>query len=261
MRDLSKNSDHHFATAPRLFNPIESVTFAELAKPLGCLPSILIRSTRIPAVENARNAAIDGATPASGIVRRVQMSSIGPSLISGRPAALTVSRFDPAYIAVLCGIGLTLIFELTATLIATSGHLTYVIEAPYVHLALANQIAHGHYGLVPGESAAPSSTILYPFLLAGLAPLHLGAGLSLAINDLATLLAGTFALLLADECGVPLRRISAGQLFLLSIAVTLALNLAGLAFTGLEHSLHVASSVAYLLGLARFIRRGRCDWW
>ncbi|HEX3501100.1 MAG TPA: hypothetical protein VHT04_17410, partial [Stellaceae bacterium] len=137
----------------------------------------------------------------------------------------------------------------------------YVIEAPYTDLALAQQIAHGHYGLVPGEPAAPASSILFPFLLAAFVPLGLGTLSPLIINTLATLAAGVFALLLAGECGLPLRQISPPRLFVIAAAVTLALNLAGLAFTGLEHSLHVALTVAYLLGLVRFVRRGRCDWW
>jgi hypothetical protein len=189
------------------------------------------------------------------------MSSIDRGLVSDSPIHSMALRFDATYAAVLGGLALILVLELAATLIATGGHLAYVIEAPYVHLTLANQIAHGHYGLVAGESAAPSSTILYPFLLAILAPLQAGSALPLIINSIATLLAGVFAVLLADECALSLRRIAASRLFVLTIAVALALNLAGLAFTGLEHSLHVAGSVVYILGLARFVRRGRCDWW
>ena len=44
-------------------------------------------------------------------------------------------------------------------------------DAPYTHLALAEQIRHGTYGLNPGEPSAPSSTILFPFLLVPLLPL------------------------------------------------------------------------------------------
>ncbi|MDB5397897.1 MAG: hypothetical protein JWM91_5403 [Rhodospirillales bacterium] len=193
--------------------------------------------------------------------KRGQMSSVDPGLVSDRSTPFAALRFASTYIAVLGGIALILVLELVATLVATGGHLAYVIEAPYVHLTLASQIALGHYGLVAGESAAPSSTILYPFLLAALAPLRLGTALPLVINNTAALLAGMFAVLLADECGLPLRRIAPARIFALTVAVALALNLAGLAFTGLEHSLHVAASVVYILGLARFIRRGRCDWW
>ena len=175
--------------------------------------------------------------------------------------ATFASLLDKTTGATLAGIGSILLLELAAILAATGGHLAYVIEAPYVHLTLAEQILHGHYGLTPEEAAAPSSTILYPFLLAALAPLRLGAALPLTINIAATLGAGVAALLLADECGLPLRNLAPARIFALAASVTLALNLAGLAFTGLEHSLHVFCSILYLLGLARFVQRGRCDWW
>jgi hypothetical protein len=163
--------------------------------------------------------------------------------------------------SVLAGIVAVLLLELIGVLAGTEGHVVYAIEAPYTDLALAQQIAQGHYGIVPGEPAAPSSSILFPFLLAAFVPLGLGTLSPLIINGVATLAAGVFALLLARECGLPLRRISPRRLFVIAAVVTVALNLAGLALTGLEHSLHVTLTIAYLLGLVRFVRRGRCDWW
>jgi hypothetical protein len=163
--------------------------------------------------------------------------------------------------SVLAGIVAILLLELVAVMAAAGGHIVYAIEAPYTDLALAQQIAQGHYGLLPGEPAAPASSILFPFLLAALVPLGLGTLAPIVINVLSTIAAGIFALMLAGECGLPLRQISPARLFILAAVVTLALNLAGLALTGLEHSLHVALTIAYLLGLVRFVRRGRCDWW
>ena len=81
------------------------------------------------------------------------------------------------------------------------------------------------------------------------------------INSVCCLATGVFAILLARECDISLHLIPPFRLFLLTAVVTLALNLPGLAVTGLEHSLHVAMTVAYLLGLVRFVVRGRCDWW
>jgi hypothetical protein len=174
----------------------------------------------------------------------------------------TISKFGPNSAAVVAGIAAVLLVELVAILWVCGGHLIYLIEAPYTDLALAHQIQQGHYGIVAGESAAPSSSILYPVLLAAFASMGLGTVLPLAINICATIAAGIFALLLADECGLSLPSLGPARLFVLSVVIALALNLAGLAFTGLEHSLHLALSVAYLLGLVRFVRRGRADtWW
>jgi hypothetical protein len=163
--------------------------------------------------------------------------------------------------AVLGGIAFLLAVEIVIVLMATHGHLVYPLEAAYTHLALAEQISVGHYGLVAGEAAAPSSSILYPFLLAALRPFGLGVMLPLVINLASTLAAGVFAVLLARECRIPLQRVPPLCLFVLAAVVTLALDLPGLAMTGLEHSFHVAMTVAYLLGLVRFVVRGRCDWW
>ena len=163
--------------------------------------------------------------------------------------------------AVMAGMGGVLAAQVLASLILAQGHLVYAIEAPYTHLSLAQQIVHGHYGLSPDESSAPSSSILFPPLLAALMPV-LGAAGPLLINILSVLATGGLAAMLAEECNLPLHQLGWARLCVLSMVMTLVLNLAGLAMTGLEHSLHVALTVAYLLGLVRFSRRGRCDaWW
>jgi len=185
----------------------------------------------------------------------------GPAGPSGSIAALRERGLARPLAAVLAGLAAVLAAEILFVLIATRGHFVYALEAAYTHLALAEQIAQGHYGLVPGEAAAPSSSILFPFLLAGLKFLGFGTMLPLAINLASTLAAGIFAVLLAETCGIPLRAIPSPRLLLVTAVVAIGLDLPGLAITGLEHSLHVAMTVAYLLGLVRFVIRGRCDWW
>jgi hypothetical protein len=162
---------------------------------------------------------------------------------------------------VLAGLATALAAELVLVLLATGGHFVYALEAGYTHLALAQHISHGQYGLFPGEASAPSSSILFPFLLAALSPLGLGALLPLAINVSATLATGAFFVFLARECDIPLARIPAHFLFILTTVIAVVLDLPGLAITGLEHSLHIAMTVAYLIGLVRFVRNRRCDWW
>ena len=48
------------------------------------------------------------------------------------------------------------------------GKFMFYTDDPYIHLALAQQIAHGHYGINVGEASSPSSSILWPFLIAPL---------------------------------------------------------------------------------------------
>ena len=86
-----------------------------------------------------------------------------------------------------------LLAALPAILLVAQAHLTcgvvYSLDDPYIHLALARQILHGHYGINPGEFAAPSSSILWPFLLAPFAFTRLVEFLPLVINLAALLVA------------------------------------------------------------------------
>jgi hypothetical protein len=150
---------------------------------------------------------------------------------------------------------------LAAILLRNGGHFAYTLDAAYIHLSLASHIAAGTYGINSGESASPSSTIVYPFLLAAMLPLGLGQFSALLISLVSTLASGMLLCLLAEEAGLELDRLGTPSLALLAVAVLMATNLVGLAFTGLEHSLHVALSLASLLGLARFVRRRQSDWW
>ena len=46
-----------------------------------------------------------------------------------------------------------------------NGQFAFTLDDPYIHLALAKQLALGNYGINSGEFAAPASSILWPFLL------------------------------------------------------------------------------------------------
>jgi len=72
-------------------------------------------------------------------------------------------------------LGFGFVFAAIATIVAilflailklNHGTFTYSLDDPYIHLALSDQIRHGHYGISAGHHAAPSSSILFPFLLA-----------------------------------------------------------------------------------------------
>lgn len=65
-----------------------------------------------------------------------------------------------------CAIVLPIMAEMFASVIANGGVFGYTVDDGYIHLALAQRIQSGFYGINPGEFAAPSSSILWPFLLA-----------------------------------------------------------------------------------------------
>ena len=80
-----------------------------------------------------------------------------------------------AYSVLTCLIGITIL--LFFVLRFAGGQLMYTIDDPYIHLSLAENLLRGHYGVNLDEVASPSSSILYPFLLA--------CALGLALGDLA----------------------------------------------------------------------------
>ena len=54
-----------------------------------------------------------------------------------------------------------------AIVIAVSSPVSfYTLDDPYIHMALAENLARGHFGVNLGEVSNPSSSILWPWLLA-----------------------------------------------------------------------------------------------
>ncbi|MFQ6546747.1 hypothetical protein AADZ90_002255 [Aestuariibius sp. 2305UL40-4] len=141
-------------------------------------------------------------------------------------------------------------------LAATGGTFFYTLDDPYIHLSLAENIRAGHYGINVGEVASPSSSILYPFLLAGLMFLGAGSWGPLILNligaaGLAWVFAGLLFDAFADEGGQLTRP---DPIVLLPFSF-LAIHAFGLPLNGMEHTLHVWVSLAIVAGLLALDRR------
>ncbi len=155
---------------------------------------------------------------------------------------------------VWCGVpyllaALLVALQLAVILGRNGGHLTYSLDDPYIHLGVSESIARGHYGIHPREHSAPSSSILWPFLLAPGSFLALHEALPLALN-LAALLA-TLVLFSRLMRRCRLHRVRGGEAFVagLTSILVLVLNLTGLVLTGMEHSLQVVLALAVILGM------------
>jgi len=137
-----------------------------------------------------------------------------------------------------------------AALALTDGRLIYTLDDPYIHLALAESILQGEYGINAGEFASPSSSILYPLILAMGLLLGLGDWAPLAVSVPfalgATWLLAGFVWNALSPTGGHLAILGA---VLLGPALVLATNAAALPLTGMEHSLHVFATVLALSGL------------
>ncbi len=153
-------------------------------------------------------------------------------------------------------------FEFTAIRILDQGHFIYTLDDPYIHLALAERIAQGHYGINPGEVSAPASSILWPFFLAPFARTSFFEYLPLVLNIIAA--AGTLYIYIRvireamSDLPDLYARAVAGWMAVLLIPAT---NLIGLAFTGMEHSLQVFFCALIVWGMIRVARGFRAPPW
>ncbi len=140
---------------------------------------------------------------------------------------------------------LPVVFLVLATLAINGGMLMYTLDDPYIHIDLAKRIFSGHYGINPGEYSAPSSSILWPFLLAPFTPLgNFMLWVPLLLNiGFSFLTCSLFNRLLPDIS-------FAHRLFILG-GWFLATNFYGLMFNGMEHCLQIFLVTVIALGVLR----------
>ncbi|MAR90495.1 MAG: hypothetical protein CML06_06400 [Pseudomonadales bacterium] len=139
------------------------------------------------------------------------------------------------------------------------GVFVYTLDDPYIHLALAENIRLGHYGINLEEASAPSSSILWPFLIAPFAGFEPGP---LLLNLLAAL-ASVVVLGAVLNLSLPLAEARQRLLLhsVLAVLFIFATNLIGLVFTGMEHSLQVLLVMLIGYGLLREADSGEVKPW
>lgn len=131
------------------------------------------------------------------------------------------------------------------------GVFEYPLDDVYIHLAVAEQIAQGNYGINPGELASPASSILYPFLLVPFAGEPLQRLLPLMLNIVAVAAMAYFWARIVAVSGIkPVWAMAT------AVGAPLVLNFVGVAFTGMEHGLHVAASLMLVYGFIRYLETG-----
>lgn len=178
------------------------------------------------------------------------------------PAAASIAQVRRR----LCiAVGATLAALVAAVLVAVlwlcDGHLIYSLDDPYITLSLAQHIAQGEYGVNAGERASPSSSILYPLLLAAFAWTAWQTWVPLVVNALAAIGTGVALSVAAVRWGIVAAPQHVARGAVLITTLCLSVNTVGLVFTGLEHSLHACNSVVVVLGLARALQENRVPVW
>ncbi|NNE87535.1 MAG: hypothetical protein HKN27_05615 [Silicimonas sp.] len=147
------------------------------------------------------------------------------------------------------------VFISTAFVLATretGGKLLYPLDDVYIHLSLAETMLGGGFGINATEFASPSSSILYPFLLAFTTVVGLDVYGPLLLTVIPTfwvlwMVSGLFWESLKDNFAAW----TLPAFLLMSPLLVFALNSVALPLTGMEHSLHVLGTSLTLVGLIR----------
>jgi hypothetical protein len=151
-----------------------------------------------------------------------------------------------------------IVVELGVLMALNGGHLVYTLDDPYIHLALAENIVHGHYGVNTADVCAPSSSIVWPYILAPFTRLGPAVYAPLVLNvfcAIATVY--VFFRIAVLACGAH----HPGLLLWVQIALILATNTIGLVFMGMEHSLQLLITAAVAFGLALESTDGKVTRW
>lgn len=159
----------------------------------------------------------------------------------------------PSTVAVLIWVSL-FAAELVASMVQCDFRLIFTLDDPYIHLAVADQILSGGYGVNAGEYSSPSSSIIWPYFLALTEALHLGAFGPLLINGAAAC-ATVFAILRALETSGLFDDASDRPFsYLIALLVIFNVSAVALPMTGMEHSVHVWASIVTFVGLVAAAR-------
>lgn len=171
--------------------------------------------------------------------------------IGAAPAAFGLRAFR-LYAVVLCALGMGVLVALSVR--AADGQLIYSLDDPYIHLAVAETILRGGYGVNFPEVSAPSSSVLWPWLLAPFLALGLGSLAPLLIGMAASLALAWIAAPVLHSRGVPA---ASPEFWLLPPLFLVAVNAVALPMTGMEHALHLLAVGLAVVGLIELGDRGR----
>ena len=144
---------------------------------------------------------------------------------------------------------------------ASDGHLVYSLDDPYIHLAVAENILKGGYGVNLSEYSSPSSSILWPLLMALALGLGLGSLAPLIVGLIASaasvwLISGFFW---RHAFGETAQRSAKWALILMPSLLILSINAIALPMTGMEHPLHILATILVILGLESLAGQNRAS--
>ncbi|OCH99229.1 hypothetical protein A8135_08265 [Legionella jamestowniensis] len=154
----------------------------------------------------------------------------------------------------------TIFIEWQLILSINHSFFSYSLDDPYIHLSLAKYIGMGEYGFNRGEFSSPSSSILWPFLLAPFSYFSFFEFVPLFLNSLISwfILLVFISVCLSVETAQ--QKIQWRNIVLFCLLIP-SLNLIGLIFSGMEHSLQMFLSVLIMAGLIEENKTQRFPRW
>lgn len=141
------------------------------------------------------------------------------------------------------------------TILSSGGVFSYSLDDAYISLSVAENLLSGSYGINRDEFSSPSSSLIYPFLLAPFLAMGFGIYSALIINFLSALasvwlLSQFFFELIGKPCAEEVYPYVVGFLIINCISPF------ALPLTGLEHSLHVLLVVFVFRGFFKMTETG-----
>ena len=149
-------------------------------------------------------------------------------------------------------------------MVLNRGVFTYMLDDPYIHLAVAEELAKsGHYGVNPGEVSAPCSSPLWPFLMVPFARLPGFTLVPLILSAAAAFITALLALGRVRKLLPSKENNRSGAILQAAVVICflLATNAIGLVFTGMEHSLQVLLAVLVVEGMLRLAEQSPPGKW
>ena len=150
---------------------------------------------------------------------------------------------------------LLLVFLLYVSCLSVTDNIfVFTLDDPYIHLAVAENITRGVNGINLQEFSSPNSSILFPYLLAGLLKLNFsGNAAAFLLNIIPSIASVKLLIDFYANRLVKFHPIFQKLFPLGTLLLILSINAIALPFTGMEHSLHVFITITFFIALINFI--------
>ncbi len=140
-----------------------------------------------------------------------------------------------AWLIMCCVVSLLIIKE-------NNGKFIYSLDDPYIHMAVSEQLINGGYGINSSEISSPSSSIIWPFILAPFAKSKPFEFAPLVLNVIFLSLAICIVLnrlyqICSNHQSEVLSKLQLTAIALFVVSIFISCNAIGICFTGMEHGL------------------------